>query len=391
MWPHQVPLARRVRALSSVYGKIDQILLAYIGQEENILNSQVDRRYAKLFEAFGDRVSFVVLGNFAQKEGDRFKSHLADIGFDPRLIQIHTPMTRQGHQHLEFVQDPFVIMETHDKEPVILEPYQAYLLENGYLAEQFADVTGYGVLPTRYHLEGGNILVGDNYALIGRNLLERNRLDFYPELPLEEAEKRITEEFQRLLGMRYIFWIGNALPEDFPLEDLAGPEKQQPFYHIDLFLTLAGKDTYGDEIILLAEIDDNAIDKDVAQVKALQQMATALNAVKGQIEKISKAMAGPRFNVVEIPMSGKFPVPGDAKTFVPYSYNNAQVECYHGISRIYLPDFPDSEAHKADLQKTLHGLGFKRPVFIEHAFDVYATKKSGLHCITKVLKRSTFN
>lgn len=394
--PHQ-PIARRSKALSTVYGKIEQILLCIDGDQQNVEQLHLGDKYHGLFEAFGDRVSFVVLGHFGHDRDQALRDGLVEKGLDPDLVQIHTPLADRGESLLQrkqsgFIQDPFVIMETEQGDTLLLEPYRQHLEQNAYLAEQFADATGFAILPTRYLLEGGNILVGDDYAFIGRNILERNRRQFFQGMPQEEAEARIAADLKRILSVRYIIWIGSKEPIDHPLVELCGPEAMQPFYHIDLFLTLGGKDHMGNEIVLLAEIETSAMEKEPTkeQEMALAQIGITLKDVKAQLEEYSKGHGGPRFVIEEIPMSGVIRGEGERMRFTPYSYNNAQVEWYHGIRRIYLPSFPRHKDIEQKLRENLPGLGFTKVVFVRYDLEQFALRKGGLHCLTKVLRRGSY-
>jgi hypothetical protein len=217
-------------------------------------------------------------------------------------------------------------------------------------------------------------------------------LKFFKDVDRKVAEAKITADIRRALGMRYLFWIGTEERLEHPLLDWSGDEALQPFYHLDFFLTLGGKSKSGDEIILLAEIDIASFGKDITseQVDALAQLNAALNGIKNQLQAYSNDHRGPKFLIEEIPMSGKISGSDDKLHFIPYSYNNAQVEWYHGVSRIYLPKFPNRKDVEDRLRENLPGLGFARIIFVEYDMEQFALRKGGLHCLTKVLRRSAF-
>jgi agmatine/peptidylarginine deiminase len=382
-------------ALSSVYGKIGQILLSFPGEQEQVKAAMVIRRYKAMFEAFGDRVDFIIMGNFGD-EAEKIKQELEDEGLRPTLI--NTPWNCRKSKggttsaHGEFIADPFVMMVSPTGDPILLEQYWDQECKNAFLAEQFADDMRVPILPTRYAIEGGNILVGDDYALVGRNLLARNRNLHHPGLDMSAAEKKITAEFCRVLGMRDVYFLGEDTEISFAKTAYPEhPEALQPFFHLDLYVTLAGHNKAGDEIVLLAEIDLPSVSKDLtpSQRSILNQLNSSLKAVKDQLVKISEECFGPKFAIEEIPMSGVFRTNTKGEDiFVPYSYNNAQVEWWHGISRIYLPHYPGKEALENRLRENLPGLGFGRLTFVEHDFEDYAKQNGSLHCLTKVLRRT---
>src|SRR5688572_13260138 len=89
---NQIPIARHSRALSSVYGKIEQILLSIGGDFQSMSQFRVESFYKEIFKVFSDRVSFVVMGHFGKKAEQDLRDTLAREGLDPDLIQIHTPL-----------------------------------------------------------------------------------------------------------------------------------------------------------------------------------------------------------------------------------------------------------------------------------------------------------
>lgn len=402
MWRRLPPAARRSRAVSSVYGKIDQILLAYTARQAHVKNFQIQRRYGDLFKAMRDRVSFVIMGNFGQRAEKRIRDRIARDGLDPDLVHVHTALAEPDHAHPEehceylhneWIQDPFVVMETHQGETLLLEPYRSRVKQNSFLAEQFADTTGYALLPTRYLIEGGNILVGDDYALVGTNLLQRNIFHQDYTSITKAAIKAVSEDLKKALGMRYIFWMGEQTPLTIRLKHLTGPEGLQPFFHLDLFLTLGGKAPNGDELVLLARIDQNQVKgiKSEEHVHALHELEGAMQRIHAQLMEINESFPGPNFDVKRIPIGGRIEGSEATLRFVPQFYNNAQVEWYHGFGRIYLPSYPGSQDfEEGTLRPLLEDIGFKRITFIQHAFERYAERNGSLHCLTKVLKRSHY-
>lgn len=391
---NSVPMADRVRAVSSVYGKIEQILLVIDGDYQDFEVDRIPLFFRELLQRFSDRVSFLVMGHFGHGLEESLRHALRQNGFLPDLALVHTPLSggeesQLRHVHGAFVQDPFIATQSDLGEVLLLESYRPSLSHNAFLARQLADATGYGLLSTRLHIEGGNVLIGDDYALVGRNLLDRNRMQLFPDMDREEAEALITSEFKRRLGMRYICWIGDRERGSHPLGNgWGGPEGLQPFYHIDLFLALGGKTATGDELVLLAQIDPGSIDPapHPAQSEVIMKMNAWLQRIGNQLRDPSETSSGPRFHVVELPMSGSF-TGEHATAFTPYSYHNAQVECYHGIKRIYLPSFPRRASLEERIRAQLLTLGFHRVDFLRYDFEEFARRRGGLHCLTKVIRR----
>ncbi len=223
-----------LRALSSIYGKIGQILLSFPGKQGEIKASMVTRRYEGMFKAFGDRVDFVVMGNFGP-EKEKIEKALEKKGYSPTLIDTPWGAKNLGQAEGveasgEFIADPFVVMVSPSGDPIVLEQYWDQAHKNAFLAEQYADAMRVPIMPTRYAIEGGNILVGDDYALVGRNLLARNHRLHHPDLSPEDAILKIEGDFCRTLGVRDVYFIGGDEP--IPSAKAAypdHPEALQPF------------------------------------------------------------------------------------------------------------------------------------------------------------------
>lgn len=78
----------------------------------------------------------------------------------------------------------------------------------------------------------------------------------------------------------------------------------------------------------------------------------------------------------------------EGRRFIPYGCNNAHVECFDGVSRIYLPQYKGMESLARAAREVLRKVGFRRIVFIANHFEEYARFGGSLHCISSVLARS---
>ncbi len=400
-------------ALSSVYGKISQILVTYPGDASEITADDIYERYGQLFEAFGDRVVFLVLANFegnpkefnqvqniAKEEFAKAlkRSHLYP---SPHLIHLPAPLARgwkergkNNYNHSEYVQDRFWLLRGAQGEGALLEPYRTLELgkgrgqeKNGMVAEQVASATGFLIRPSSVYFEGGNLLVGDDYALIGKETWLQNQELYGPELD----QGTFTTKMKELLGIRYLVWIGEEGQPKLNIQVDQGRFNCQPFFHLDLFLTLGGKDSDGDELIFLGKIRPDQVDGCNEEEEAeLVRLNGQLDEVEAELRKYGREIPGPRFEVWRLPIGGKMERGLDGKRrFTPYSYNNALVEWFHGVRRIFLPSYPGCEKNEQEIRETLVGLGFK-VTFIRNAFDQYARQGASLNCITKVLQRSSY-
>lgn len=393
----------QTRAISSVYGKIEMLLLAFPGKKGNISKADVLERYGSIFEAFNDRVTFVVMGDFGKDEKaldssrKAFHEALLDSNIDPehQLIFCHTPMAevksqRDGELHSEFIQDPFVVMESEYGIPVLLESYRQANKENSYVAEQLGAYADYLIQPTALEIEGGNILIGDDYALVGKNILAKN-FELGKRMSPDNPEKWISNQLKQLLGVRFLIWVGLEKVLDLKEFHSTGAQQLQPFFHIDLFVTLAGKNREGQENIFLANLRQDQIEgaEDV-DAPFLNEIEKALDETKKLLEEVGKNRPGPTFRISSIDMGGKIIDQNGKRILVPFSYLNAHIEYFQGFRRIYLPSFKSTIALESTIKENLKYDGFKSVVFVKGPFEHYAERHGSLHCISKVLMRSNF-
>lgn len=410
------PFSRQIqtRALSSVYGKIEQMLLAYPGGKEYVTKELVLKRYGGIIRAFRDRVTFVVMGHFEsdtdliQKAQKAFEGAMRESLLDPdeHLIICHTPFaggstrkTQPGKQvtlqpkgedldHKDFIQDPFVVMEAETGATVLLEPIIQVNPRNAYVAKQLAVQAGFLIQPTDFILEGGDILIGDDFALVGRNTLLKNMALGERKAP-GQAEPWIRAELARVLGVRYLYWIGTETPLDLGSFHSTGAEQHQPFFHIDLFLTLTGKTQKGDEGIAIGKINLDALsDLHEDERQMLNQVNAALKEIEVKLRRYGNELPGPRFYVVTWEMGGHIHRSGKSAQFTPYSYNNAHVESYGGISRAYFPRYKGFEKLETKITSNLKVLNIQNEAFIDNDFEFHASRHGSLYCLSKVLRRN---
>ncbi len=420
-----------LRAQSSVYGKIEQLLIVYSGDPAQVIEESIRHQFHELFTNFGDRVTFVILSNYDQeldrstyleiseKISKSFRDVLLEAHLHPdhHIVHIPAPMTLPQRKmtgmegefnHSHYIQDPFVVMQGPHGESVLMESFRGLNPKNQYVAEQVAAATGLLVHPTSLWIEGGNILVGNDFALIGKNLLYDNLELHYPGKELDDkiggnscnssitANQSITGMFKRELGVKYLKWVGldKASSLNFNLDQ--GKYRMQPFFHLDQFVTLGGMTHAGDELILLGKIDTgNIFEGPVDRFRSdFKKLNTMLKEIKDLLKGSGRREPGPKFEIKEIPMGGRLiedpDGPGQYR-FIPMSYNNCQVEWYHGVKRIYMPHYPGTKGLEEEIQRDLvTPNGFPPIKFIPYDFDCFATGGGSLRCLTKVLRRSSY-
>lgn len=439
------------RPISSVHGRIEEVL--FINHNAALNNQAIAQRYHGIAQHLGDHITTAILvrysGNESHKKGiDDLKkaletpgkgkaaakpyillesqaglAHLASkygkMYFEPRVGPAEdNPCEYKGKTTYNdrWAQDPFVMLESNIGVNAILESgYTERGLLDLYVAEQVAAKWGLVIKPTKYFMEGGNILADEDFVILGSDLLRAN-LNFFKQAEMggEDAET-ITRKLGKAFGNQKVLWMG--IDPNLRLIERRVNEAEQALFHLDLYLTLGGRYD-GKYQVFLAEIQDenivalngetgNKIPDEISAVQTRLENAEKWFDAAGKLLEIE-------FKVNRIPMVVSWrpnQSPNSNSEFVInwYSFNNCFVEVYPSTTQmfrnVYLPKYsqiqdplnPQRNGHsslntaltKAEgkVEKMFMQRGFS-PVWVEGNFSIYVAERGSLHCMTKVLRRS---
>lgn len=304
----------------------------------------------------------------------------------------------------EWAQDPFCILHDGSGRSVFLQPLFSRRYMDKFISLQLAswDKLDMLVRPTPLLLEGGNILAGDNFILAGKDTLAQNVLHELKRSADGKASRqmieRIEEEFRRTFGVEHVIWVGfdRALNN----WNRKGQQSYQPAFHIDLFMTMGGKDAEGREIIFCGDprLADRLLGVKERTARELhREICLQFDMFFEFWERYERdRLPGmPEFRIVRVPLY--------VRHNVLYSFNNCLVERYGATANAYVPDYEvaDEDVQAEQLNEVFRIL---KPAFEQrlrtHGFDTIqwigpgrffrklARMRGALHCITKVLKRS---
>lgn len=171
-----------------------------------------------------------------------------------------TLLTIEDHLHFtDWAQDPYVIVESNEGRAFI-EPLQYLRNGDALLAERLAPHAGLLTTQAPLYFQGGNFLVGDDFFLLGADYPLRTR-NYIPDVLLPasgETEEALVERLFRTTFDSERHFIQVASPVTVPSagytlgEDNAGfwvdehytgneMGTVQPIFHIDMFISLAGR------------------------------------------------------------------------------------------------------------------------------------------------------
>jgi hypothetical protein len=400
-------------ATSSVYGKITQILLVYTKDTDDpVTEADILERYGEFFKAMGGRIHFIILGQFGNENNPKtFRDFMnqaleaAHLVPQNHVLQVDENFNKNnfghgGHKRLcPWVQDPFYPLHDEKNTPILLEPYNfgsGSHEGDRNIAEMVSDSTGYLIKSTKYKFEGGNLLVGDDYLIAGISTLQENKNWFFSEVEYNKQRENtefISDQFKNLFGVNYVIWVGLKESLKFDtIKVIQGNYNRQPFFHIDLYITLGGKDKRGDEIVFVADISISEIERfNPVYHPDLKLLQSALIETQEFFRTYRDHNAGPTFKVVELPMGLRHEGNG---TFIPLSYNNCLIESYSGVKNVYIPNFESPDDLEIEYVRQLQGKVQKvfdeqsvNVTFVSGSFIDSSRAGGALHCMTNVIQR----
>lgn len=432
-------LKQPIDLLNSAEGKITSLLVTlpypYLKKEYEPYSSYVN--IIKEIVAKFDNTQFVLvvqteygqLGETEQANIDKIKSCLKN---GSKIFVVN--VKQDGNDTFSiWSQDAFLIAKSKNTSSSILK----YLIEpcshqrnnrrndgsiaKGVIAESTLSYTPLN-FPTP--LEGGNVLVADDFVLIGQDEIvnsgftcsgfyKKFQTFFGDEKPLitifskrKEEKKPIelrTRSAKRGGDTRELFLI-ETNDKQFHHDIYRWRGKEQPLFHIDLFITLLGRNKQGKQLILVGEpiigFDIKKLNKHEKQLFDYQ-----FDDVKERIEECLQNLKHDlnqndiQYEIIRNPLPMTYYRHGFDMSWYWASYNNSLVEVINADEKtIWLPRYGTNE-HPRNLQwndlkkydqeqvDLLQKNDFQVHLF-NHDFHFLARKSGSLHCMTKCLYRS---
>ncbi|RDV14932.1 hypothetical protein DXT99_11620 [Pontibacter diazotrophicus] len=165
-----------------------------------------------------------------------------------------------------------MVVDAKDEKVYMVQPHTNRKAADEYVCYHASRHFGWERIKVPLYFESGNILVGDNFFLLGADhavdtFLDLNEL--VPQTKTLSAGKALIEPFQRYLDQeRALFFVGSALqiPSERKREFYRDGEKwteiiyqrnkegtSQPTSYLNLFLTLAGRNGDGRYRVLVGD------------------------------------------------------------------------------------------------------------------------------------------
>lgn len=285
-----------------------------------------------------------------------------------------------------WVQDPFIIGNDQGKFVLIKSYYPAKMRwVDHFIPDVLSHAKGYSIRTTPAYLEGGDVLSGKDFVIVGRTTLQKN-LKLYENQgsPIEYITQKFRNTYSGDLGAGpHVVFIPNEGRSGEAAMDYDGASPPG-LNHLDLYMTLGGMHK-GEEIIFLGEITNGS--------ERFAEKRRWLEHIKKWLEGSFAKIIGRSVKVKRWPLYPR------SKTYL--SYNNCHIELRNEERMIYFPDYMPDEDENPNRYRKLMQVRDKmiREIeemkyttsenihFVRGGFRARSTSGGSLHCITKVLER----
>lgn len=248
-----------------------------------------------------------------------------------------------------------------------------------------ADKDGFLLLDADIDFEGGNMLFGKDHVFIGADTI--NALDnpaMIDRIIPENARKIIIgcSKAPPVQLTRKAMACQDEWREIFHFHNAQGT--RQPIFHIDMFISLAGKDKDGRQVVL---VGDPALAAEILE-KPLHPLS-----LSEYFDEVADELTAQGFAVIRnpLPMIYKDDIDARERTWFYASSNNVLVQKEaEKVSAVWVPQY--GHDHWPELSKTD---AYISEIWDKLGFTVHpipdgqrlAENLGGLHCLTNVLQR----
>lgn len=438
-----LPPGQAPRLVSSVTGKIATIVLYYPGKQE----TKKGRPYCysdfieELMQRMGSEPRRFILAIENDYElPEELQNVLEAIATEYQHTLELVSMAYDQKTLSPWVQDAFLPIQFKEEETGI---YQTYLVEsviNNCFRDSTkalltaADIKEFKGQQSHLPFVGGNILTGSNgtFALVGlhdtcRDLLEKIGEEWLGKnlIVVESQSPAFVKEWKR--GRR---------TSDGILNFYQSASESQILFHLDLFITLAGKGrlkrktehlVIGQPVIGFEGHAESSATMQAMVERIITETSTAIEHIIDHLKKELETL-GIRHKIVRNPLPLTYYEQEESidrqvittRYFCWATYNNCLVENYekesfspfqvetdNGVRRVYLPSYgissdysthPDGTASPFGSWKELHQFDKENRtlwekldyevILLEQDFNPFVRYQGSLNCLTNVIERT---
>ena len=397
------PTPQTPRIVSSAHGALRHLLLcypSYAGGDDVYRDVFVD-----LFGQLPSSVDLTVLAH-ASVVGELQQSL-------QRLRQGAETTIVEAPEYLRYTvwaEDPCVVVEDVATDPprrFLVEPFTFPRAGDSIVAELVAEASEIQSIQSPLYFQGGNILVGDDFVLIGVDYLFETLETFAryrPVLGLPDDRGAAQEFVVDLFGKtfdpaRNFFFAGTRLRvpdvetrpvtidgEQWTEVLYAGRGNQQPIFHIDMFVSLTGRGPSGRYRLLVGS---------PAEADRLLDRPTLPQALSELFDDVARELEAQNFDVVRNPLPLTYVDDPEARQRFWYfaTSNNCLVQIDEAEgNHVWLPTYGHGAWSELTATDDANRRVWEELDFTVHQladFNVFAQNLGSVHCIKKYLARSS--
>jgi hypothetical protein len=393
-----VPGPKKPKIVSSAHGPISKILFTYPAYAAGDYSYR--EVYTDLFRKLPSHTQIVVLHHASSE--DELTTALAQAGVSDRTTTVVAP----DHLHfLVWAEDPYVVVQdaTDAAKVYFLEPYTFPRASDAVISDYVVEAAGLRNFQSPLYFQGGNVLIGDDFFFIGVDypantlrLMERGGHIIVPAGQRPEAFVRqlYVDSFD---PDRRVAYVGTTLNvpqrqvrrvtidgQPWSEEIYAGTGVAQPIFHIDMFVSLTGRNEATGKYRVLVGSPAMAAELMGGEVPD-QAMAPVFDDVAANL-----TLQG--FEVERNPLPLTYvDDPARRERFWYFATaNNCLVEIAGATKAVWLPTYghgPWSDLAVVDRRnrEIWEGLGFR--VIELGDFHPFTQGLGSVHCIKKYLAR----
>jgi hypothetical protein len=393
-----------ISLVSSVHGRLSRILLWI--PVEVLGNEYWCKRFEELICSLPIHCEIVIVLNNEKNLKTTVQKWLRRARASTRHKLVLIP---QDKIFSVWAQDPFVIVQGK-KNMRILKPlgFKRYL--DNTIAERIASKIGYKYNTQDIYFQGGNILVGDDFYLLGYDYLAESKDQRLLRVDNFEAEyKKFLDSNREGIVIKYLKNAVQPTVKPVPsstdrrkrrIVDWTAPGKYQPIFHVDMFITLAGRNKKGKYKVFVGD------PKLAAKILKSRVHPIAKQHIFESI--IADLKATNKFEVIRMPLplvSTTVPaaiarrnlemtnLPAQVRQVLLYyfaTYNNCLVEITKSSKHVWMPTYGHDGWRKLRAVDTAVERLWRKHGFTVHRLGNYhpfMLYQGGVHCLVKYLAR----
>lgn len=406
-YEHFENFIRRLRQTAFVRPDIDSIMNVSLYKRQVHNEALLYWSYRKWHNLFGKLTLGQVIDSLNTEMGTNysFKNEVVEIFDEKNLAKVKADISDR------YQRDHVLVFKTKHAQSIVpkYSPHKVEYSRDSISAERLSDTcfsnTSLSTQP-RIDIEGGNILVFDDLAIVGNEELRGKYVKFPLTVEMKKrlevlgidttgkTESQLTYEFtdslKSFLGVSRLFWFGNDTASYGYNKSDANRKYHQPIYHVDLFIIPVEFNAKNQRLSILIGIPNHRYSSYSVPGRRVRKKGRKINCelaknIRKAVQKLQNdlKLEGIALDTLEIPLPLRFENTPLIERFSPIC--NGLVESTGGQRTYFMPRsllHQSEEAESAalrNLSKRMHKI-----IMVEAVYG----KDSGLRCRMVPLSRN---